>query len=141
MARQSSLKKRSYIRVVSQYEQLFFNNHLQNEKNTNNIKIWTFSGSSLSFPSVKELIVDENDEQFTDLRWSLFQWLINSDAETISKIRTSSDSKYIRIVRFTLKLLLSVSKNSSTILRFDFEISFDQMLFCKTESFHHNSRS
>lgn len=79
-----------------------------------NICITKFSmtiSESLRLPSLLELIVKENDEQFNDSRWALFQWLVNIGTESISKIKDSSDSKHIRLVRFTLKLLSEVRSN------------------------------
>lgn len=62
-------------------------------------------------PSFKDLIIQEDDEKFTDFRWSFFTWLLDIDDESLAKIKKSSDSKHIRLVLFTQKILLKVSCN------------------------------
>lgn len=65
---------------------------------------------AVTLPSLKELIVQEDESSFDSQRWFLLQWLLGVDEEKISKIRTSTDSKFIRVVSLTLEFLLSVRK-------------------------------
>lgn len=58
--------------------------------------------------STQQIIMDESNKEFDEARWSLFKWILDFDIETISNIKASNDSKYLRIVQFTLNFLLSV---------------------------------
>lgn len=62
-----------------------------------------------SYPNLKDLICEESDEQFTDSRWSLFQWLTELDADFISRVRASSEPKHIRVALFAVKLLVKLN--------------------------------
>lgn len=66
--------------------------------------------SAVTLPSLKELIVQEDDTSFNSQRWLLLQWLLGVNEEKISEIRTSTQSKFIRVVSLTLEYLLSVRK-------------------------------
>ncbi|XP_055326141.1 uncharacterized protein LOC129579977 [Sitodiplosis mosellana] len=60
---------------------------------------------TMPLPSLKELLVEEDNMRFDNSRWSLFKWLIGLNEESISDIRSSNDSKFIRIVSLTLTFL------------------------------------
>lgn len=65
----------------------------------------------MSLPNLKDLLIKEQDGTFHESRWNLFKWLIDLDDEVILDIRKSK-SKYTRIVRFTLEILLKASQLS-----------------------------
>lgn len=60
-------------------------------------------------PTLKGLIVQEDDTSFDSDRWILLQWLLGVDENEISAIKESADSKFIRVVTLTVKFLLLVS--------------------------------
>lgn len=60
--------------------------------------------------SLKDLIVEEDDESFVAQRWSLLTWLLDLDPMTVFEIRFSNESKLIRIACLTLKFLKKVSQ-------------------------------
>lgn len=64
----------------------------------------------MTLPSVVDLIAKEDDHSVAESRWGLMMWLLNIDKDSLSKIRTSADSKYIRVVNLTLQFLSSVRK-------------------------------
>lgn len=62
----------------------------------------------VALPSLKDLIVQEDDTSFDLNRWLLLHWLLGVDENEISKIRASGDSKFIRVATLTVMFLLSV---------------------------------
>lgn len=60
-------------------------------------------------PTLKDIIVQEDDTSFDMDRWFLLQWLLDVDENEISAIKESADSKFIRVVTLTVKFLLLVS--------------------------------
>lgn len=65
-----------------------------------------------SYPNLKDLICEEDDEQFADYRWSLFHWLTELDADFISRVRSLEKPKHIKIALFALKVLVKRNFNS-----------------------------
>lgn len=63
----------------------------------------------MALPSLKDLIVQEDDPTFGSERWMLLQWLLGVDEDEISEIRASEGSNFIRVASLTVKFLLSVS--------------------------------
>ncbi|XP_055304268.1 uncharacterized protein LOC129569458 [Sitodiplosis mosellana] len=59
----------------------------------------------MPLPSLENLIMREDVSSFDESRWSLFGWILELNEECISAIKSSIDSKYIRAVLFTLRLL------------------------------------
>lgn len=63
----------------------------------------------MTLPSLNQMIIEYKDT-FTDgYRWGLFAWLLGFDNEFISKVRNSFETKFMRIVQYTLKFLVLVS--------------------------------
>ncbi|XP_055326138.1 uncharacterized protein LOC129579974 [Sitodiplosis mosellana] len=74
---------------------------------------------ALALPTLNDLIIEEDNQQFAEPRWSLLQWLLDLDGKDITSIKKACDSKYIRIVLITLKFLLShaiISTHEADIL-------------------------
>lgn len=59
-------------------------------------------------PSLKQLIIQEEDSSFDDSRWFYFGWLLGFDNRFIIKVRSQFYSKFMRIVSYTLKFLVMV---------------------------------
>ncbi|XP_055326137.1 uncharacterized protein LOC129579973 [Sitodiplosis mosellana] len=60
---------------------------------------------TMALPSLKELLIEEEDKSFDLSRLSLLMWLLDLSEETMSKINSSK--KQMRIVLLTLNLLLT----------------------------------
>lgn len=63
----------------------------------------------MALPSLKDLIVQEDDMTFSSERLMLLQWLLGVNGDEISKIRASAGSNFIRVATLTVKFLLLVS--------------------------------
>ncbi|XP_031628705.1 uncharacterized protein LOC116344351 [Contarinia nasturtii] len=92
----------------------------------------------MQLPSLEDLIVNENDARFNDQRWTLLQWLLDLEEETILQIRDELPvkcSKLIRVVLLTLKFLqmneIITTREANIILTTELDVQAKREFYIK----------
>lgn len=83
--------------------------------------------------------MNEDDTSLDEARWTLLQWVLDLDTETILNIQSSNSSKYIRIIEYTLKFLHVVIIGHFSFLLVFFSIKLDNIYSRQTKQNHHIS--
>lgn len=64
---------------------------------------------AVTMPTLNQMTIEVRNSYTDGFRWSLFAWTLGFDNEFILKVQNSFESKFMRIVQYTLKFLLLVS--------------------------------